>query len=74
MMLPILISLSLAPGSYFFCALAVVASTRRDGERRHGRNIPHANRHGILSLFPGLFCRESRKACAGWQAPAYSAR
>jgi hypothetical protein len=27
MMLPILISLSLAPGSYFFCALAVVAST-----------------------------------------------
>jgi hypothetical protein len=49
MILPILISVSLAPGSYLFCALAAVA-TNADGERGQGRKILPTQRHRFLPI------------------------
>jgi hypothetical protein len=70
MTLPILISVSLAPGSYFFCAfaaLAVIAAHTATATKLLVRaGIVFSRLHLIL-----IKCRKSR---AGLQAPAYSAR
>ena len=48
-MLPILISLSVAPVSYFFCASAEPASGRRDASARDGER-DCLQLHGPVSL------------------------
>ena len=65
-MLPILISVSLAPGSYFFCALAAVATRARDGKRRQAIKSCLTNRHRFLPsvLFANLVARKFRKSRA----------
>src|SRR6187402_1503020 len=71
MMLPILISVSLAPGSYFFCALAEVATAAATANAVRARKL--GTRTGIV--FSRLFVLpHCRKPSAGWQAAAYSAR
>ena len=54
-MLPILISVSLAPGSYFFCAAAGPASATQHADRRNQRTlfIPHGFLLGIMAVFSG---------------------
>src|SRR5438552_18529849 len=69
MMLPILISVSLAPGSYFFCAFAVVAIAATE------TSDTRATRLVLRSMLSSrLFFAECGKPRAGWQGRPYSAR
>src|SRR5215468_4559521 len=70
MMLPILISVSLAPGSYFFCAFADVAIAAADTSDTKAKRL--VRRSSMLSS--RLFFAECGKPCAGWQGRPYSAR
>jgi hypothetical protein len=71
MMLPILISVSLAPGSYFFCADAgAAASAPAVKVAKATTATKRPRRSGIvLSLFDVLLLVECRKALVGLQAP-----
>src|SRR5690242_6151380 len=68
MMLPILISVSLAPGSYFFCALAAVTVIAA-AVANTAMAIRLLMRAGIASLpLWRFFCRKCRKSGVHWQA------
>src|SRR5262245_24932840 len=69
MMLPILISVSLAPGSYFFCALAGTAMAAAETSDTRATRLVQRS---ILSSC--LFFGECGKPRSGWQEQAYSAR
>src|ERR1043166_4213110 len=69
MILPILISVSLAPGSYFFCAFADVANAAADINDTKATRLVRRN-----MLTSRLFFAECGKPRAGWQGCPYSAR
>jgi hypothetical protein len=67
-MLPILISVSLAPGSYLFCALAVVAVIAAAAATRKKQKSPS---HELASFSPAwrlilIECRKSRTGAQAW--------
>src|SRR6516165_6255486 len=66
MMLPILISVSLAPGSYFFSAYAAVATgLRRTPRRQEGWRFAPASFPPDLNYFAGVSQVASPVASAG---------
>src|ERR1700687_1889550 len=72
MILPILISVSLAPGSYFFCALAADAAIAAAANTARATRL--LARTGIVLSLWRLILTECRKPGACWQASPYSVR
>jgi hypothetical protein len=73
MMLPILTSVSLAPGSYFFWALADVAISAAAAKVATAAKC-RGRASIVFSPFVVLFCGKFRKSRLHWQGPRYSAR
>src|SRR5215208_6711603 len=73
MILPILISVALAPGSYRFCACAVVTAEMA-ATASAVRATHRVMRASIVSSLCRFIFAECRRPAEDWQGQAYSAR